>query len=421
MKDEKKTKKQLVGELTELRQRIKKLEKLVAERKRSAEERNKLEAQVKQIQKIEALGTLAGGIAHDFNNLLMNIQGHSSMMLLNIDSAHPHYGRLKNIINQVQSGSKLTSQLLGYARKGKYEVKFINLNRLVEETSETFGRTRKEFTIHRELAEDLFAIEVDEGQIEQALLNLYVNAGDAMDDGGELILKTSNITHDDMKSKLYDPKPGNYVQLNITDTGAGMDQATMERIFEPFFTTKEMGKGTGLGLASVYGIIKGHDGYIDVDSKIGHGTTFTIYLPGVDLVIPKAIKAVERVVKGNETILLVDDEERSIGVSVELLESLGYTIFESRSGKEAIEVYQLNRDKIDLIILDMVMPDMSGGETYDIIKKMNPDIKVILASGYSVNGQATEILERGCNAFIQKPFGRKELSQKIRDVLRDNQ
>ena len=200
-------------------------------------------------------------------------------MLLDINSSHPHYERLKSIEKQVQSGSKLTSLLLGYARKGKYEVKPVDLNQLVGETSETFGRTRKEITIRRELDENLFAVEVDPGQIEQVLLNLFVNAGDAMPEGGDLILKTKNTTHNDMKGELYDPKPGDYVQLTVTDTGIGMDTETMERIFDPFFTTKEMGRGTGLGLASAYGIMKDHGGCIDVESTKGQGTTFSIYLP----------------------------------------------------------------------------------------------------------------------------------------------
>ena len=229
--------------------------RLKSERKGAQEERKKLETQLRQAHKMEAIGTLAGGIAHDFNNLLMGIQGNISLMLLDIDPTHPHYERLRNIQKQVQSGARLTSHLLGYARKGRYEVKPIDLNQFVEETSETFGRTRKEITIRRELAEDLFSIEADHRQIEQVLLNLFVNAADAMSGGGDLILKTMNVTHKDIKDKPYDPIPGNYVLLTVADTGKGMDEETIERIFDPFFTTKEMGRGTGLGLASAYGII----------------------------------------------------------------------------------------------------------------------------------------------------------------------
>ncbi|MFH1675121.1 MAG: PAS domain-containing protein [Pseudomonadota bacterium] len=218
----------------------------ISARKRAEEEKKKLEAQLRQAQKMEAIGTLAGGIAHDFNNLLMAIQGNTLLMLAHIDEAHPHYEYLRGIEKQIQSGAKLTRQLLGYARKGRYEVKPIDLNQLVEETSSAFGRTRKEIVIHRELAHDLFAVEADQGQIEQTLLNLYVNAADAMPGGGDLVLKTLNVTHEAMQSSVHNLRPGGYILLAVTDTGPGMDQETQERVFEPFFTTKEMGRGTGL-------------------------------------------------------------------------------------------------------------------------------------------------------------------------------
>ncbi|MBW2075274.1 MAG: response regulator [Deltaproteobacteria bacterium] len=381
-------------------------------------QRKRLEAQFQQASKMETIGTLAGGIAHDFNNLLMGIQGNVSLMLMNMDATHSYYERLRSIEKQVQSGAKLTSHLLGYARKGRYEVKPIDLNQLVEEASDTFGRAKKEITIHRELAEDLLTIEADHGQIEQVLLNLFVNAADAMPGGGDLILKTKNTTHEDMRGKLYDPKPGNYVVLTVTDTGMGMDQQTRMRIFDPFFTTKEMGRGTGLGLASAYGIIKGHGGYIDVDSKKGHGTTFSIYLPASGKKAQKAaVQTPDHIIRGTETVLLVDDEEPVRQVGRELLEAMGYRVLIARDGKEAIEIYKQNQDEIDIILLDMVMPKMGGGEVYDRIKEINPDIKVLLLSGYSIEGEADEILDRGCNGFIQKPFDIKELSYKLRDLL----
>ncbi len=233
-------------------------------------ERKRLEAQLHQAQKIEALGTLAGGIAHNFNNLLMAIMGSASLMLLETDPTHPNYEMLKNIEKSVQNGSRLTRQLLGYARKGSYEIKPINLNQLVEETSDAFSMTKKEIRVHRKLCKDLLGIEADQVQIDQVLLNLYVNAADAMPRGGDLFLKTMNVTNKDMRGKPYKAKPGNYVLLTVRDTGAGMDKKTMERIFDPFFTTKGLARGTGLGLASVYGTVKGHGGYIDVESKKGH-------------------------------------------------------------------------------------------------------------------------------------------------------
>ena len=389
---------------------------------RDITDRKHVEGRLLQARKIEAIGTLAGGIAHDFNNLLMGIQGNVSLMLLDIDSARPHYRRLnkglKNVEKQVERGAELIAQLLGYARQGRYVVKPINLNRLVEVTSDTFGRTRKEMTIHRELAEDLFEIRADQGQIEQVLLNLFVNAGDAMPGGGDLILKTMNTTHNDMQGKLYYPKPGRYVLLSVTDTGIGMDQETMERVFDPFFTTKKMGRGAGLGLASAYGIIKGHKGYIDVESKKGHGTTFSIYLPASEKRVQKAVKSAEQFIEGTGTVLLVDDEEVILEVGKDLLEAMGYRVLIARDGKEAIEVYRKNSDVIDIVVLDMVMPNMGGGEAYYRLKEINPSIKVLLSSGYSINGKATEILKRGCDGFIQKPFSTRQLSQEIRNILR---
>ena len=390
----------------------------ITELKLAEEEKEKLQAQLRQARKMEAIGTLAGGIAHDFNNILMGIQGYASLMLLGIDSSHSHYDRLKGIKKQVQSGAKLTRQLLGYARKGRYEVKPISLNKLVEETSDTFGRTNKKITIHRELAEDLFIVEADQGQIEQVLLNLYINAADAMPGGGNLILKTMNTTHDNMKGKAYNPEPGNYLLLTVTDTGMGIGKKTQERIFDPFFTTKEMGRGTGLGLASAYGIIKGHGGYIDVESKKGKGTTFSIYLPASEKKVRKAVKTAEQFIKGTGTVLLVDDEEVILEVGEGLLETIGYRVLIARDGKEAVEVYRKNKDDIDIVLLDMVMPNMGGSEAYDRMKEINSKVKVLLSSGYSINSQATEILERGCDGFIQKPFSVKKLSRKIREILR---
>jgi CheY-like chemotaxis protein len=220
-----------------------------------------------------------------------------------------------------------------------------------------------------------------------------------------------------MKGKLYAPKPGKYVQLNITDTGMGMDENTMERIFDPFFTTKEMGRGTGLGLASVYGIIKAHGGYIDVDSRIGKGTTFSIYLAASGKEVAREEKVHDEILKGKETVLLIDDEGMIIDVGEQMLKTIGYKVILAGSGKEAIELFKENQDKIDMVILDMIMPGVSGGETYDRIKEINPRVKVLLSSGYSIDGQAEEILERGCNSFIQKPYNIKELSYKLREIL----
>jgi CheY-like chemotaxis protein len=248
-------------------------------------------------------------------------------------------------------------------------------------------------------------------------MNLLVNAGDAMPGGGDLILKSANVTDKDMMGKVYDPKPGNYVLFTVTDTGSGMDKKTLERIFDPFFTTKEMGRGTGLGLASAYGIIKGHGGYIDVDSKKEQGTAFSIYLPASEKEVERVVKTAEGFIRETGTVLLVDDEDVILEVGQDLLEAMGYQVLIARDGKEAIEVYRKNQDEIDIVVLDMVMPHMGGGEAYDSMKKINPDIKVLLLSGFSIDGEAAEILKRGCDGFIQKPFNTKDLSGKIREIL----
>jgi PAS domain S-box-containing protein len=380
-------------------------------------EHRKLESQFRQAQKMEAIATLSSSIAHDFNNLLMGIQGETSIMLVGITQSHPHYEALKGIQQQVMSGVKLTKQLLGYARKDKQEVEPIDLNELVEETSETFGRIKKDIAVQRSLADNLRPVQADKGQIEQVLLNLFVNAADAMPDGGELFLNTENMSVEDMAGKVYDSKPGDYVLLTVTDTGHGMDKETMESIFDPFFTTKERGAGTGLGLASVYNIIRAHGGHIDVESIEGYRTTFRIYLPVAGDEEYEALRTAEEYVRGFGTVLLVDDEEIMLKVGSELLETMGYKVLLARDGKEAIEVYKKHSDDIDLVLLDMVMPNISGGKTYDHMKEVNPNVKVLLTSGYGIDGQATEILNRGCNGFIQKPFTMKELSTKVKEVL----
>ena len=379
--------------------------------------RKRLEADLRQAHKLEAIGTLAGGIAHDFNNLLMGIQGRTSLLLMNIDSLHPHVEHLKAIEDIVRSGSDLTRQLLGFARGGKYEVKPVDLNEVIQKSADLFGRTKKEIAIHCRCLPDLWPVEVDRGQIEQALLNLCINAWQAMPGGGDLIFETQNEYVNEAMAKSYEAKPGKYVKITVQDTGVGMDERTRLRIFEPFFTTKEMGRGTGLGLASVYGIIKGHNGIITVESELGNGSTFSIYLPATDKLVIKENKTSEELYLGKETILLVDDEEVITDVSREILETLGYSVLIAGSGKEAIEIYEKKKDQIDLVILDMIMPQMSGGETFDILKAMNSDIKVILSSGYSLKGQAAKIIERGCQAFLQKPFSIKDLSKKVRSVL----
>jgi len=390
----------------------------VTDLEKAEEERAKLSAQLQQALRMKSLGTLAGGIAHNFNNLLMGILGNVSLMLLDMSSEHKHYGNLKVIETLVRSGSGLTRQLLGYAMEGKYEVKPISLNSLVRETAETFGSAKKEIQVHFQLAEELSSVRADRSQIEQVIFNLYVNAAEAMPRGGDMYLMTRNVDPDAMEGKPYRPKPGKYVMLSVADTGTGMDKDTLEHVFEPFFTTKGLAKGTGLGLASSYGIIKAHGGYIDVESEPGRGTTFSIYLPATQEISTSEKKdTIPEISTGSGTILFVDDEDTILVLAGQMLNALGYDVLQAGSGEEALRLYKSHQEEIDLVILDMIMPHLGGGETFDRMRQINPHVKVLLSSGYSLNGQAQEILNRGCDGFIQKPFDLTALSGSLSEIL----
>ncbi|MDY0044610.1 MAG: PAS domain S-box protein [Syntrophales bacterium] len=380
-------------------------------------EYKQLENKYLQAQKMEAIGTLAGGIAHNFNNLLMGIQGNTSLMLMDLNPNHPHYRRLKNIEHQIDEGAELTKQLLGFAREGKYEIKRININNILEITLNFFEKTRKDIKIRKSFQQDLWIAAVDQSQMEQVFMNMYVNAWQAMPGGGELKVETCNCFLSDEDVRSFGAKPGRYIQINISDTGEGMDKETKKHIFEPFFTTK-VSRGSGLGMASAYGIIKNHDGFIVIDSEKGKGTVFRIYLPSFekDKSDDRGVSK-ERPLGGNETILLVDDEQLIIEVAMEILAALGYKILTAKSGREALRVYRQNQECVDLVILDMIMPHMSGGEVFDRIKLIDKNAKVLLSSGFSADGEAQEIIRRGCSGFIQKPFNISKLSSKIREIL----
>jgi two-component system cell cycle sensor histidine kinase/response regulator CckA len=389
----------------------------VTERLQAERERRRMERKFQQVQRLKGLGTLAGGVAHDFNNLLMGIQGNVSVLLLDCPPDSELFENLQSIQQCVESGAKLTQQLLGFARGGKYVVEPTDLNRIVRSTSQLFGRTRKEIVIFENFEEDIWAVNVDQKQIEQVLLNIYINAWQAMPEGGELYLRTENIVLDGKRGKSFHITPGKYVKISIRDTGRGMDEATMLRIFEPFFTTKEIGTGTGLGLASAFGIIKSHNGYIDVQSQPGQGATFILYLPATDEKVQELEKKAVALVPGTETILLVDDEKAILEACTIMLEKLGYRVMVARGGQEALDLYRIHQKQIDLVILDIIMPDMSGGEVFDRLLQQNPEVKVLLSSGYSIEDQAADIMGRGCDGFIQKPFQMEQLHLNIREIM----
>jgi len=384
---------------------------------RDVTDRKALEIQLRQAQKFEAIGTLAGGVAHDFNNLLMGIQGRASLVGSENNASPEQREHLEAIEEYVRSATNLTKQLLGLAREGKHEVKPFDLNELVKASASMFGRTRKEIRIQVTTAPKTVVVEGDRGQIEQVLLNLFVNAWHAMPDGGDLNLMVSRVILDEFALQTYQLLPGRYCKIGVSDTGIGMDEETRLRVFDPFFTTKDKSRGTGLGLASAYGIVKNHDGVITVDSEVGKGATFSVYLPISDKNAQRDEAVREGLEKGSETILLVDDEEMIIEVATAMLEKLGYQVIAARSGDEAISTTAEPGAVFDLVILDMIMPGMDGGKVFEKIRETKPAVPVILSSGYAVDGQATEIMNKGCNGFIQKPFNLSELSQKIRQIL----
>jgi two-component system cell cycle sensor histidine kinase/response regulator CckA len=389
----------------------------VTEKKNAIEEHKRLITQLHDAQKFKAIGTLAGGIAHDFNNLLMGVQGRASLLAMNLEPSHPLMEHVSAIEEHVRSATDLTKQLLGFARGGKYAVKPVDLNEIVENSALMFGRTRKQINIHKKMAEQSITVEVDKSQIEQVLLNLFVNAWQAMSAGGNLYVETGITELDKEFCTPLEMTPGSYAWFSVTDTGVGMSEEVQQRVFDPFFTTKEKQRGTGLGLASAYGIVKNHDGHIRVTSEPGEGATFYVYLPLSKKAAMREMPAAAKLIRGEGHILLVDDESMILDIGRALLETLGYQVTVANGGEQAVEVIDKKRTKIDLIILDMIMPGLDGGKTYDRIRSLDKEIKVILSSGYSLDGQAQEILQRGCSGFIQKPFTISELAVTVRKIL----
>lgn len=393
----------------------------ITERKKAEEERDKLQNRLFQAQKMESLGILAGGVAHDFNNLLQIMGGNIEMLLRKKHPGHPDEIRLKTVAGSIDRAGKLVQQLLLFGRKAPVQRKPLDLNREVSEAVKILERTiPKMILIKRNLASNLWPVSADPVQVEQVLLNLGTNAVDAMPHGGKLLIETRNIILDvGPMGRNMETLPGRYVLLTVTDTGYGMSREVLTHVFDPFFTTKEVGKGTGLGLASTYGIVKAHGGHIQCYSEPGQGATFKIYWPVSDqqgLLFDSPV-ALDMPQGGSETILIVDDEPEILELTRELLESFGYQVLTAQTGEQVLEVFDQRKQKIDLVLLDLNMPGMGGTKCLQRLIARDPSARVLISSGYAENGHAREALSSGARGFIGKPYQMTELAAKIREVL----
>jgi CheY-like chemotaxis protein len=370
---------------------------------------------------MEAVGTLAGGIAHDFNNLLQAVQGYAELLLLSRGKKEPGYQELHEISRAAKRGGELTRQLLTFSRKEESRLRPIDLNREVMDVRELLLRTiAKMIEIKLHLAVELKSINGDPGQIEQVLMNLAVNAKDSMPDGGKLVIETENVLLDEEYCKKHvEVRSGEYVLLTVSDTGHGMDQQTLEHIFEPFFTTKEVGEGTGLGLATVYGIVKGHGGFILCNSKPGEGTTFKVYFPAIEphgaSVVMKDVTIPPR--GDGEVILVVDDEDFIRDLGEKILTGYGYQVLTASDGENALEIYGKERGRIDLVLLDLIMPGMGGGRCLESLLEIDPQAKVLIASGYSPGGPTRKALDAGAHGFVRKPYEVRDLLRVVQETL----
>jgi PAS domain S-box-containing protein len=384
-------------------------------------ERRILEDQFRQVQKMEAVGRLAGGVAHDFNNLLMVISGYTEVILEQVEKEHPLHPKALAIQQASDRATSLTRQLLAFSRKQLMELKVVEVNTIVAEMERLLRPLIGEnVELITKLAPHVGRIRADAGQLEQVLMNLVVNAKDAMPNGGRIVIETRNITLDDTYrgAKTF-IRPGDYVMLSVSDDGVGMTKETQSRIFEPFFTTKEKGKGTGLGLSTVYGIVKQSGGYITVHSDVGSGTTFNIYVPRVESPADAhgAAPVARTVDGGSETVLLVEDEESVRQLVRETLLAKGYHVLEAENGQAGLAVAAGHPGKIDLVMTDVIMPEMSGHELVERLEQARPGTKVLYLSGYTEDAIVSDgTIERG-RAFLQKPFTLQNLSRKVREVL----
>jgi signal transduction histidine kinase/CheY-like chemotaxis protein len=378
-----------------------------------------LEAKLQQAQKMEAIGSMAGGVAHDINNILMGIQGYVSLMLLDTPPVDKNHDKLKAIEVQINSGSDLTEQLLECARGGRFEPKTIDLNEFIADAAALFGRMRKEIHLSERYSTYVWAVEADTTQLDQAFQNIFSNAAKLLTGRGSLLLKTDNMMLDDSKVARHGIKTGPYVRVSLTVPDTNLDESTKTQLFSPSSVLKEADSKTTVGLACAYGIIKSHSGMIEVTSDSSTGTTFHVFLPASSKTPHKKKPefSITRTRTGNETILLVDDEKVITDVTGAMLTTLGYDVIIASDGEEAVSIYQEKGTHIDLVIMDVVMPGMGGGEAIDLIREINPQVKVILCSGYSMSGAVKAIMDKGVQTFLKKPFRMNDFSQKIREVL----
>jgi len=394
--------------------------KLVQDLQRSLEELKLTQVQLLQAQKLESLGRLAGGIAHDFNNLLTTMRGFASLVQMDLADDDPRWQDMQRVITAAERAAGLTRQLTLFSRRDPSQRQPMRLNAIVEEThallKETFPRVIETKLV---LEPKMWTTEADPSQMSQVLMNLCVNARDAMPEGGVLTLETRNVTLDEEYARGHgEAEPGRYVRLSVSDTGVGMSKEVQAHLFEPFFTTKGVGEGTGLGLATVYGIVKAHEGFINVYSEPGKGSTFRVYLPATSVgEAPTEEGSVVKLARGTETLLLVDDEQAVLGLGRKVLERCGYTVLVAHNGVEALEVYEERRGEIALVLLDVVMPKLAGGECLRGLQALDPEVRVLIATGHTVGTVVQELLREGAVGVVEKPYGLQSLSVAVRKAL----